>query len=210
MFTDLAGFPGFGKDSLIIGKNTHSTSCQDNYKSLSVNDLQSFFGFLSFWHAVCSFRSRSTDNFINPFSRIRTMAKEEIRIEERDGVQYRIVPAKSGGQIVGLAPVEITDGDTPQESLVNAVETYGDEVCHELIVRQVTTDRKNAVRARATSTKLKASDVIAMFCEGKLQASEVQENAKRWGVDTTTAAERMVHEEPDAERIHWDLIAKKA
>jgi hypothetical protein len=127
------------------------------------------------------------------------MAKKDVVIQDVDGVTCEIHESKSGGNVVGLAPVPVAG------TLEAMVDLWGGLGVLQLARRQAVTDAINTVRARATSTKLKASDVIAMFIEGKLVASEVQENAKRWGCDTTTAAERMVHEEPNPTRIHKDL-----
>lgn len=130
----------------------------------------------------------------------------------RDGVEYWVEIVTKGRtldengkdvpKIVGKSATRLV------ENLEEACEVYGTKVIFEKAMAQIRTDNRNAVRGSSDGGKLKASDVIQMFCDGTLDATVVNENALKWKVDNTTAAERMIVVEPDAERITYSTIKR--
>ena len=127
----------------------------------------------------------------------------EKETQKKDGLTYWIEKVNSGHQCIGQSATRVA------ENLEEACEVYGTQTIFEKAMSQIRTDNRNAVRASASGGKLKASEVISLFIDGTLNPTDVQENAQKWNVDTTTAAERMIHEEPDADRITWPVIVKK-
>ena len=128
------------------------------------------------------------------------MKEERIELQPETENPCWIDSVKSGKVVVGFAPTRVTS------DLDEDLEAYGPEKCHELIISQIRTNHKNTVRAKTTSSKLKANEVIDLVVAGDLSGTKIKDFADIHKMDFTTAANQIIQEDSDPEKIHWDVL----
>lgn len=129
------------------------------------------------------------------------MARELSTIK-KDGVEYWVEVVTKEKKLIGKSATQVA------KNLADACDIYGTRVVFEKAMSQIRTDNRNAVRGSAGGGKLKASDVIQMFCDRTLDATTVNDNALKWSVDNCTAAERMLETDADPDRITYPTIKR--
>jgi uncharacterized protein YjgD (DUF1641 family) len=128
------------------------------------------------------------------------MAKEEKRIENRDGIEYFIEEAKSGGQVVGLAPVrKATDLD-------ELLEFKQPEEIFKLAYRQYTQDLTNRVRAMATKDSVSDAMIVSALANRSITVDAVNELMKKQNLSFTASAKMLLSsKKPSKDEIYWSI-----
>ena len=128
--------------------------------------------------------------------------KKALETIEEDGKTYWLEEVKKDGKIVGTSATEIP----ANENLEGALELFGSKQIYDLAMSQIRTNNRNTVRS--VGATIKASSIVDAVVSGKLDASEIQSNAKIWGVDFTKAGIKMLTPEIDGSMITFFTPSK--
>ena len=128
----------------------------------------------------------------------------EMRVENGVNVEYLCSPVRHGGAQVGYAP---------RRKMVDLDEMLGvlsPEKIYSLADRQLDQDMKNAVRAKFTKDKVKASSVVNALASGEISVEQINEIVRVKGLTFTDAAASLMGVGKDAKvepyKIHWDIL----
>ena len=137
------------------------------------------------------------------------MTKEEktrvgVRSENGVEVAYTFSPVRHGGNQVGYSPRR--SFDTDEEML----EYFGLPILCSLADRQKDQDGKNAVRAKFTKDKVKASSVVNALAAGEISVEQINEVVRVKGLSFTDAAASLMGIGKEAKvepnKVHWDIL----
>ena len=142
------------------------------------------------------------------------MTTKEIRVEEREGVEYELSPVEHAKKGVGLAPTKIPQGDTEDDKLEWLTNEYGAGAIVACFGRQLKQDSMNAVRGKYNKDKVTASTINRAIGDGTMTTEMIEQANKDFkdgkGKNWTTCAAAIIGfgedalKNADPEHIHWD------
>lgn len=125
--------------------------------------------------------------------------KKTLKIIEHNGYKWWEEDVTKDKKFVGKSGTRIPEPYTCE----SGVDMYGSKQLLDLAMAQLRTNHRNSVRGGKLG--IKASDIVDAVVAKKLDASEIQSNAKVWNCDFTTAGIRMLTPEVDGNQITFFL-----
>lgn len=123
---------------------------------------------------------------------------------EKDGISYVIEPVKSGGKIVGQAPIQVAED---LDQLLGILEP---EEIFKLAYRQLKQDVMNAVRSATTPSTATTADILDAIADGAIDMSGAAAAIKKDSELTALQYARQqlkLHQDmnpTDGNEIHWE------